>query len=268
MHKLLKTALLLISAVVVTPTIAANATNIRVLPLSPASSPTTIAMTDRKSHLLDFTNADRTVTGVWVDDPAEFARSFKVETIASDPRLVAFVGVAGGSSKFTVNLLTVDADGRQYIQPVNLIKRSSEHNITQFVDRTDEQVAIESHERVSGDASEASAAVPNGRLSPTQTNSPTATQSANDEFSPTAESAATAGVATGVAAVLEHGALAAAQMAALTDPELQSRVTELVTAAKSGRDPYQMASSIGISQRYVAKLIDLGKSADSNLETN
>ena len=43
-------------------------------------------MTDRKSHLLDFTNADRTVTGVWVDDPAEFARSFKVEAIASDPK--------------------------------------------------------------------------------------------------------------------------------------------------------------------------------------
>jgi hypothetical protein len=263
MHKLLKAALLLISAVVATPTIAANATNIRVLPLSPASSPTTIAMTDRKSHLLDFTNADRTVTGVWVDDPAEFARSFKVEAIASDPRLVSFVGVAGGSSKFTVNLLTVDADGRQYIQPVNLIKRSSENNITQFVDRTDERVAIESHERFSsGDASEAAEAVPNGRLSPTQTNSPTATQSVDGE------SSATAGVAAGVATVLEHGALAAAQMAALTDPELKSRVAELVTAAKSGRDPYQMAGSIGISQRYVAKLIDLGKAADSNSDIN
>jgi hypothetical protein len=262
MHKLLKAALLLISAVVATPTIAANASNIRVLPLSPASSPTTIAMTDRKSHLLDFTNADRTVTGVWVDDPAEFARSFKVEAIASDPRLVSFVGVAGGSSKFTVNLITVDADGRQYIQPVNLIKRSSENNITQFVDRTDDRVAIESHEQFSsGDASEAAEAVPND-LSPTPTNSPTATQSVDGE------SSATAGVAAGVATVLEHGAVAAANMSALTDPELKSRVAELVTAAKSGRDPYQIAGSIGISQRYVAKLIDLGKATDFNSDIN
>jgi hypothetical protein len=250
MHKLLKAALLLISAVVATPTIAANATNIRVLPLSPASSPTTIAMTDRKSHLLDFTNADRTVTGVWVDDPAEFARSFKVEAIASDPRLVSFVGVAGGSSKFTVNLLTVDADGRQYIQPVNLIKRSSENNITQFVDRSnDERVAIAPDEQS-----------PIGDAVPTP--SPAATQSADGE------SSATAGVATGMATVLEHGAVAAANMSALTDPELKSRVAELVTAAKSGRDPYQMAGSIGISQRYVAKLIDLGKAADANSDIN
>ena len=71
-----------------------------------------------------------------------------------------------------------------------------------------------------------------------------------------------------MATVLEHGAVAAANMSALTDPELQSRVAELVTAAKSGRDPYQMAGSIGISQRYVAKLIDLGKAADANSDIN
>jgi hypothetical protein len=256
MHKLLKAALLLVSAVVATPTIAANATNIRVLPLSPASSPTTtITMTDRKSHLLDFTNSDRTVTGVWVDDPAEFARSFKVEAIASDPRLLAFVGVAGGSSKFTVNLLTVDANGRQYIQPVNLIKRSSEHNITQFVDRADnERVAIAPDEQTYlPSVTTQSAPAPDE-----QTNLPSTTQSAPAESSEN----------TGMAVELERGATAAAQMAALTDPELQSRVAELVTAAKSGRDPYQMASSIGISQRYVAKLIDLGKAADSSLETD
>jgi hypothetical protein len=72
---------------------------------------------------------------MWVDDPAEFARSLQVESANGDPRLIAIRSIVGGSSKLVINLIMVDDRNRQYIQPIALIKRSSPQNITQFVDR-------------------------------------------------------------------------------------------------------------------------------------
>lgn len=228
MHKLFRVTLSLVAAAIAVPTSIANATNIQLLPLSSGASPLTIAMTDRTAHLLDFSGSDRTVTGVWVDDPQEFARSFKVESIDNDPQMVAFTGVSGGSSKFTINLFTVDASGNRYIQPINLVKRVSERNITRFVDRA-ESTSI-----------------------PTQEPSTTAT--------PPATSPQTSA---GLLTDLERGAIVAKSMSALVDPQLHSRVAELIAAVKSGRDLAGAADSIGVSPRYVAKLIELGKTSQT-----
>jgi hypothetical protein len=251
MKKLAKAALFLL-ATVPSP-MAANATNIKLLPLSSGSQPVTIAMTDRKVHLLDFSNSDRTVTGVWVDDPAEFARSFKVEPVNGDPKMLSFTGVKGGSSKFTVNLISVDADGRQYIQSINLVKRVSEQNITRFEDRSTEVASVPTTDRV--DSSNVTPTTVTPQLSPIATPSTTVTPSPIATVSTTQSQTPDRSAASD----LQQGSIAAGSMAALVDPELQSRVAELVVAANSGQDPYQAAQSIGISPQYVAKLIELGK---------
>jgi hypothetical protein len=225
------------TAIAITPAIVAYATNsksaatapnIKVLPIGSSNQPLTVAVSDRKSHLIDFSNSNRVVTGVWVDDPKEFASSFKVEAINNDPRMLAFTGVVGGSSKFTANLLTVDtATGEQYIQPIRLIKQSSNKNITKLIDLN------------------TVAATPNDESSTSQ---------------PSNMPQAPANV-TNPAAVhfLERGAKAAVSMQALVDPELKTRVVELITAAKSGQDLNTAAEQIGISPQYVSRLISLGK---------
>jgi hypothetical protein len=285
MKKLAASVLLLLAAIT-TPAIVAQATNIKQLPLSSGSQPVTIPMTDRKGHLLDFSNSDRTVTGVWVDDPQEFARSFKVEPVNGDPKMLSFTGIAGGSSKFTANLITVDSSGNQYIQPMRLVKRVSEENITRFVDRPDEVASILNN----GVDSTNTSANPNPQAPATTVTPPinttlstpnlpdptTVNPATNTSATPNLRSATTTVTpvtnTTSVtpdrvsaplgdrSADLRQGAIAAVKMSALVDPELQSRVVELVTATNSGQDPYQAAQSIGISQQYVTKLIDLGKS--------
>ncbi len=206
---------------------AATAPNIKVLPIGSSNQPLTVAVSDRKSHLLDFSNSNRVVMGVWVDDPKEFASSFKVESVNNDPRMLAFTGVVGGSSKFTANLITVDTGtGEQYIQPIRLIKQSSNKNITKLID-------------------------PN-----------TVAAASNDEppNSPPIQPQAPANVANSAAANdLERGAKAAVSMQALVDPELKTRIVELIAAAKSGQDLNTAAGQIGISPQYVARLISLGK---------
>jgi hypothetical protein len=57
---------------------------------------------------------------------------------------------------------------------------------------------------------------------------------------------------------LLKGAKAANETTAIDDPELQGRVQELVEASKSGEDPYKAAETIGLSRRYVARLIQMG----------
>jgi hypothetical protein len=285
MKKLAASVLLLLAAIT-TPAIVAQATNIKQLPLSSGSQPVTIPMTDRKGHLLDFSNSDRTVTGVWVDDPQEFARSFKVEPVNGDPKMLSFTGIAGGSSKFTANLITVDSSGNQYIQPMRLVKRVSEENITRFVDRPDEVASILNN----GVDSTNTSANPNPQAPATTVTPPinttlstpnlpdptTVNPATNTSATPNLRSATTTVTpvtnTTSVtpdrvsaplgdrSADLRQGAIAAVKMSALVDPELQSRVVELVTATNSGQDPYQAAQSIGISQQYVTKLMDLGKS--------
>jgi hypothetical protein len=286
MKKLAASVLLLLAAIT-TPAIVAQATNIKQLPLSSGSQPVTIPMTDRKGHLLDFSNSDRTVTGVWVDDPQEFARSFKVEPVNGDPKMLSFTGVAGGSSKFTANLITVDSSGNQYIQPMRLVKRVSEENITRFVDRPDEVASILNN----GVDSTNTSANPNPQAPATTVTPPinttlstpnlpdptTVNPATNTSATPNLQSATTtvtpvtnttsvtpdrvsAPLGDRSASDLRQGAVAAVKMSALVDPELQSRVVELVTATNSGQDPYQAAQSIGISQQYVTKLIDLGRS--------
>jgi hypothetical protein len=280
--KKLTVSLLFLLAAITTPAIVAQATNIKQLPLSSGSQPVTIATTDRKGHLLDFSNSDRTVTGVWVDDPQEFARSFKVEPINGDPKMVAFTGIAGGSSKFTANLITVDSSGNQYIQPMQLVKRVSEENITRFVDRPDDEVASVLNNGVDSTNTSASpnpqapattvAPAPNTTLSTPNIPAPTTVtpapnitpttpnlRSATTTDAPVTNSRVSAPLGDRAASDLRQGAIAAVKMSALVDPELQSRVVELVTATNSGQDPYQAAQSIGISQQYVTKLIDLGR---------
>ncbi len=304
--KKLTVFLLLLVAAITTPAIVARATNIKQLPLSSGTQPVTIATTDRKGHLLDFSNSDRTVTGVWVDDPEEFARSFKVEPVNGDPKMLSFTGVAGGSSKFTANLITVDSSGNQYIQPMRLVKQASEENITRFVDRPDEVASVLNNDGINSTVTPVTNNTPTAPNSqaPATTVTPVTNTSANPNpqaptttvtpkinttlstpnlqapttFTPATNttptspnlqsSTTTATPATNTTSVtperaakdLWQGAIAAVKMSALADPELQSRVVELVTATNSGQDPYQAAQSIGISQQYVTKLMDLGKS--------
>jgi hypothetical protein len=297
MKKLTAFALFLVATVVIVPT-AANATNIKQLPLSSGTQPVTIAMTDRTGHLLDFSNSDRTVTGVWVDDPQEFARSFKVEPVNGDPKMLSFTGVAGGSSKFTANLITVDSSGNQYIQPMRLVKQVSEENITRFVDRDDEVASILHNDginsttatpatnttlttsnpqtQIAAPTTTAAPAIDTTLSSPNlQTPLTTVTPATNTTpvTPPALATTITPAINTTpvtperVAIDLRKGAIAAVKMSALVDPELQSRVVELVTATKSGQDPYQAAQSIGISQQYVTKLIDLGRSNPASAQS-
>jgi hypothetical protein len=297
--KKLAASFLLLLAAITIPAIVAQATNIKQLSLSSGTQPVTIPMTDRKGHLLDFSNSDRTVTGVWVDDPQEFARSFKVEPVNGDPKMLSFTGVAGGSSQFTANLITVDSSGNQYIQPMRLVKRVSEENITRFVDRPDEVASVLDN----GVDSTNTSANPNSQAPATTVTPATNTSASPNPQTPTTivtpqinttlsnpnlPAPTTVTPATNItpttpnlqsatttvtpvtnttsvtperaASDLRKGAIAAVKMSALVDPELQSRVVELVTATNSGQDPYQAARSIGISQQYVTKLIDLGRS--------
>jgi hypothetical protein len=336
MKKLFAASVLCVITAIATPGIA-RATNVKQLPLSSGSQPVTIATTDNKGHLLDFSNSDRTVTGVWVDDPQEFARSFKVEPVNGDPKMLSFTGVKGGSSKFTANLITVDSSGNQYIQPMGLVKRASEENITRFVERPDEVASVLNNgidstvtpatnntpTNINPQAPATATPVTNTptNLNPQApatatpvTNTPanpnpqapttTVTPKINTTLStpnlqaPTTVTPATNTTPTTLnlqsstttvtpvtnttpvtperaAKDLRQGAIAAVKMSALVDPELQSRVIELVTATNSGQDPYQAAQSIGISQQYVTKLMDLGrinpasaKSASNSLEQN
>jgi hypothetical protein len=188
----------------------------------------TVAVIDRKSHLIDFSKSNRAVTGVWVDDPTEFNRSFKIEPVNNDPRMLAFTGVIGGSSKAIANLITVDvATGEQYIQPINLIKQYSNKNITEFIDPN--TVAV----------------VPKDE--------PTSQPSSVPQQAP-------ANITNPAAAIeLERGAIAAVSMQALVDPQLKNRIVELIAAAKSGQNLDTAAEQIGISPQYVARLIALGK---------
>jgi hypothetical protein len=274
-NKLAASVLCLLAAIAIPATVV-HATNIKQLPLSSGSQPVTIATTDNKGHLLDFSNSDRTVTGVWVDDPQEFARSFKVEPVNGDPKMLSFTGVKGGSSKFTANLITVDSSGNQYIQPMRLVKQVSEENITQFVDRRDDEFASVLNER--GINSTTVTPVTNTTpTTPIAATTTTATPTINTTLvTPIAAPTTTATPRTnaipvtpdrvnvplnGRAAIdLRQGLIAAVKMSALIDPELQSRVVELVTATNSGQDPYQAARSIGISPQYVTKLMELGRS--------
>jgi hypothetical protein len=314
--KKLAASFLLLLAAITIPAIVAQATNIKQLSLSSGTQPVTIPMTDRKGHLLDFSNSDRTVTGVWVDDPQEFARSFKVEPVNGDPKMLSFTGVAGGSSKFTANLITVDSSGNQYIQPMQLVKRVSEENITRFVDRPDEVASVlnngidstvtpatnNTHTNLNPQAPATATPLTNTSANPNpQAPATTVTPKIDTTLStpnlqapatitpainttpttpnlqsstttvapvtntvsvtPQAQASNTTSVTPERAAIdLRKGAIAAVKMSALVDPELQSRVVELVTATNSGQDPYQAAQSIGISQQYVTKLIDLGRS--------
>jgi hypothetical protein len=207
---------------------AANAPNIKVLPIGSSSQPLTVAVSDRKSHLIDFSHSNRVVTGVWVNDPKEFASSFKVESVNNDPRMLAFTGVVGGSSKFTANLITVDTGtGEQYIQPIRLIKQSSNKNITEFIDPNTVAATLNNES--------SNSSIPQMPQAPGNIANPAA---AND---------------------LERGAKAAVSMQALVDPDLKTRVVELIAAAKSGQDLNTAAGQIGISPQYVARLISLGQ---------
>jgi hypothetical protein len=275
--KLAASVLFLLAAITIPATVA-RATNIKQLPLSSGSQPvTTIAMTDRTGHLLDFSNSDRTVTGVWVDDPQEFAQSFKVEPVNNDPQMLSFTGIKGGSSKFTVNLITVDSSGNQYIQPMRLVKRVSEENITRFVDRRDDEVAsVLNNAGINSTA--VTPTINTTPATPIQTpiaaTTTTVTPVTNTTpVTPNLQAPIAAPTTTVTSTInntpvnperaaidLRQGSIAAVKMSALIDPELQSRVVELVTATNSGQEPYQAARSIGISPQYVTKLLELGRS--------
>jgi hypothetical protein len=115
--------------------IAANAAgNIKTISFSKASEPVTVEVADRKAHLIDFSNSDADVTGIFVDDAGEFSKSFKIEPVPNNPRMLTITGVPGGSSRFTANIIREDAEGKQQIQPVNLVKRWSGSTITRISD--------------------------------------------------------------------------------------------------------------------------------------
>jgi hypothetical protein len=112
----------------------AIAGNIRSVSFSEKSEPVTIEVTDRKSHLVDFSNSDADVTGIFVDDATEFSKSFKIDPVPNNPQMLTITGVPGGSSKFTANIIRQDTEGKQYIQPINLVKRWSANTITRISD--------------------------------------------------------------------------------------------------------------------------------------
>ena len=116
------------------PIIAHASGNIRTVSFSPASKPVMIEVVDGKAHLIDFSGSNANVTGIFVDDAMEFSKSFKIEPVPNNPQMITFTGVAGGSSKFTANIIQTDDEGKQHIQPINLVKRSTSNTITRIVD--------------------------------------------------------------------------------------------------------------------------------------
>jgi hypothetical protein len=175
---------------------------------------TTVALTNSTGHLVDFSNTDRQVVGAWVDNPEEFSKSFKFEPVGGRPNVFAVNSVVGGSSNFTVNLLTLDSEGNQRIQPLRLTKELSSKNITQFYEP-----------------------IPQAK----QESVPTDTSVSADSV-----------------AALEQGAKVAMEQGTLDDPELQSRVEQLVAAVKAGESIEEAAPGIGLSQSAVSKLMALG----------
>jgi hypothetical protein len=112
----------------------AIAGNIKIMSFPKASEPVTIEVADRKAHLVDFSNSDADVTGIFVDDATEFSKSFKIEPVPNNPQMLTITGVPGGSSRFTANVIRQDTEGKQYIQPINLVKRWSANTITRISD--------------------------------------------------------------------------------------------------------------------------------------
>lgn len=200
-----------LSIAVVSPLlcVAANAfTNIKVVSFSNSSAPepVTIEVIDGKAHLVDFSSSNSNITGIFVDDPKEFSKSFKVEPVANNPEMITFTGVRGGSSKLTVNLIQTDDQGEQHIQPIKLVKRFTRNTVTRIVD--DQSIA--------------------------------------DEKSNSSQVAA-----------LERGYQAASQTD--IDPELKTRMGELVQATKNGEDLDRAADNIGLSKSLTKKLIAMGR---------
>jgi hypothetical protein len=112
----------------------AIAGNIKIMSFPKASEPITIEVADRKAHLIDFSNSDTSVTGIFVDDAGEFSKSFKIEAVPNNPQMLTVTGVQGGSSRFTANIIRQDTEGKQFIQPINLVKRWSANTITRISD--------------------------------------------------------------------------------------------------------------------------------------
>lgn len=112
----------------------AIAGNIKIMSFPKASAPVTIEVADRKAHLIDFSNSDADVTGIFVDDAGEFSKSFKIEPVSNNPQMLTITGIRGGSSRFTANIIRQDTEGKQYIQPINLVKRWSANTITRISD--------------------------------------------------------------------------------------------------------------------------------------
>jgi hypothetical protein len=116
------------------PVTANAASNIKTISFSKASEPVTVEVADRKAHLIDFSNSDANITGIFVDDATEFSKSFKIEPVPNNPRMLTITGVPGGSSRFTANIIREDAEGKQQIQPIRLVKRWSGSTITRISD--------------------------------------------------------------------------------------------------------------------------------------
>jgi hypothetical protein len=180
-----------------------------------STTATTVALTNSTGHLIDFSNTNRQVVGAWVDNPEEFSKSFKFEPVNGRPNVFAVNSVVGGSSQFTVNLLTLDSEGNQHIQPLRLTKELSSKNITQFYEPTPQAQ---------------------------ETSLPPAAKVSADEV-----------------AVLEQGAKVAMEQGVLDDPELRSRIEQLVTAARAGEPINEAAPGIGLSQDAVSRLMAMGR---------
>jgi hypothetical protein len=198
-----------------------TAKNVNAIQLTEKTSTiaTTVALTNSTGHLIDFSNTDRQVVGAWVDNPEEFSKSFKFEPVNGSPNVFTVNSVIGGSSDFTINLLTLDSEGNQRIQPLLLTKKLSSKNITQFYEPTaqPEAMAVTADNKVSADS----------------------------------------------VATLEQGAKVAMEQGAFDDPELRSRVEQLITAAKAGESIQEAAPGIGLSQNAVSRLMALGTNPEA-----
>jgi hypothetical protein len=113
----------------------ATASNIKIVSFSKTSkTPVTIEVADGKAHLIDFSSSNASITGIFVADANEFSKSFKVEPVPNNPQMITFIGVKGGSSKFTANIIQINDEGEQHIQEISLVKRFTSNTVTRIVD--------------------------------------------------------------------------------------------------------------------------------------
>ncbi len=134
MKTLIKTTLSLAVISSLFPAIANAAGNAQNVNFSKSAAPIEINVVDGKVHTVDFSHAEIPVSGVIPEDPAELQRSFNIQAVPNQAGTVTIVGVKGGSSRLLVTIVRTDEQGRNYFQPIKLVKKWTPYTLTQISD--------------------------------------------------------------------------------------------------------------------------------------